>query len=240
MKKKVLVTGASGGIGRSISETLIQDYELILVGRDKSKLEKVLENNQSVLGRISCDLKNINEIDGLEDELNRSNLKIDILINNAGITDDSLFIRMNLEKWQNVMKTNLDSNFILTNKISKQMIKNKWGRIINITSVVGHTGNIGQANYCAAKSGIIGMSKSIASELAKWNITVNCISPGFIKTNMTDSLSEENKKLITQKIPLGRIGLPDDVAKCVKFLVSDDSNYITGETIHINGGMAML
>ena len=147
---------------------------------------------------------------------------------------------MNLEKWQNVMKTNLDSNFILTNKISKQMIKNKWGRIINITSVVGHIGNIGQANYCAAKSGIIGMSKSIASELAKWNITVNCISPGFIKTNMTDSLSEENKKLITQKIPLGRIGLPDDVAKCVKFLVSDDSNYITGETIHINGGMAML
>ena len=240
MKKKVLVTGASGGIGRSISETLIQDYELILVGRDKSKLEKVLENNQSVLGRISCDLKNINEIDGLEDELNRSNLKIDILINNAGITDDSLFIRMNLEKWQNVIKTNLDSNFILTNKISKQMIKNKWGRIINITSVVGHIGNIGQANYCAAKSGIIGMSKSIASELAKWNITVNCISPGFIKTNMTDSLSEENKKLITQKIPLGRIGLPDDVAKCVKFLVSDDSNYITGETIHINGGMAML
>jgi 3-oxoacyl-[acyl-carrier protein] reductase len=240
MKKKVLVTGASGGIGRSISETLIQDYELILVGRDKSKLEKVLENNQSVLGRIPCDLKNINEIHGLEDELNRSNLKIDILINNAGITDDSLFIRMNLEKWQNVMKTNLDSNFILTNKISKQMIKNKWGRIINITSVVGHTGNIGQANYCAAKSGIIGMSKSIASELAKWNITVNCISPGFIKTNMTDSLSEENKKLITQKIPLGRIGLPDDVAKCVKFLVSDDSNYITGETIHINGGMAML
>ena len=239
-EKKVLVTGASGGIGRSISETLIQDYELILVGRDKSKLEKVLENNQSVLGRISCDLKNINEIHGLEDELNRSNLKIDILINNAGITDDSLFIRMNLEKWQNVMKTNLDSNFILTNKISKQMIKNKWGRIINITSVVGHIGNIGQANYCAAKSGIIGMSKSIASELAKWNITVNCISPGFIKTNMTDSLSEENKKLITQKIPLGRIGLPDDVAKCVKFLASDDSNYITGETIHINGGMAML
>ena len=116
MKKKVLVTGASGGIGRSISETLIQDYELILVGRDKSKLEKVLENNQSVLGRISCDLKNINEIDGLEDELNRSNLKIDILINNAGITDDSLFIRMNLEKWQNVIKTNHDSNFILTNK----------------------------------------------------------------------------------------------------------------------------
>ena len=167
-------------------------------------------------------------------------MKIDILINNAGITDDSLFIRMNLEKWQNVIKTNLDSNFILTNKISKQMIKNKWGRIINITSVVGHIGNIGQANYCAAKSGIIGMSKSIASELAKWNITVNCISPGFIKTNMTDSLSEENKKLITQKIPLGRIGLPDDVAKCVKFLVSDDSNYITGETIHINGGMAML
>ena len=120
------------------------------------------------------------------------------------------------------------------------MIKNKWGRIINITSVVGHIGNIGQANYCAAKSGIVGMSKSIASELAKWNITVNCISPGFIKTNMTDSLSEQNKKLITQKIPLGRIGLPDDVAKCVKFLASDDSNYITGETIHINGGMAML
>jgi 3-oxoacyl-[acyl-carrier protein] reductase len=147
---------------------------------------------------------------------------------------------MDYEKWSKVIQTNLNSNFLLTNFFSKQMIKKKWGRIINITSVVCHTGNAGQSNYTASKSGIIGMSKSIAAELAKRNITVNCISPGFIETEMTSDLSEEQKKLIMDKIPLNRIGQPKDVANCVKFLASDMSEYITGQTIHVNGGLAML
>ena len=167
-------------------------------------------------------------------------IEIDILVNNAGITDDSLFIRMTVDKWQKVIETNLTANFNLTNFISKQMIKKRWGRIINITSVVGHTGNVGQANYCASKLGVIGMSKSIALELAKRNITVNCISPGFIETNMTASLSQDQKDNILKKIPLEKIGSPEDIAYSVRFLASNESGYITGETIHVNGGLAML
>jgi len=185
-------------------------------------------------------LKEANQITKMIEEIISENLNIDILVNNAGVTDDSLFIRMNYEKWQNVIRMNLDSNFLLSHSISKLMIKRKWGRIINITSIVGHTGNLGQANYVASKSGINGMTKSIAMELAKWNITVNCVSPGFIKTKMTENLNEDQKNEIINKIPLGMIGSPDDVANCVEFLASDESRYITGETIHVNGGMAML
>ena len=240
MKKNVLVTGATGGIGKAICNKLKQNYNLIVVSKNKEKLINFMTDNKSIIKRIPCDLKDSNQITKMIDEIISTNLNVDILVNNAGVTDDSLFIRMNYEKWQNVIKTNLDSNFLLSSSISKLMIKKKWGRIINITSIVGHTGNLGQANYVASKSGLNGMTKSIAIELAKWNITVNCVSPGFIKTNMTENLGEEQKNYIISKIPLGMIGSPNDVANCVEFLASDDSGYITGETIHVNGGMAML
>ena len=210
------------------------------IGLKKSdKLQNFMKDNKSIMKRITCNLKDPNQITQMIEKVISANLNVDILVNNAGVTDDSLFIRMNYEKWKNVIATNLDSNFLLSNSISKLMIKKKWGRIINITSIVGHTGNLGQANYVASKSGITGMTKSIAMELAKWNITVNCVSPGFIKTNMTERLNED-KNIIINKIPLGMIGSPADVANCVEFLASDESGYITGETIHVNGGMAML
>ena len=240
MKKNVLVTGSTGGIGEAICNKLKKNYNLIVVSRNKEKLINFMKDNKSIIKRLTCDLKDSNQIKKMIEEIISINLNIDILVNNAGITDDSLFIRMNYEKWQNVIKTNLDSNFLLSSSISKLMIKKKWGRIINITSIVAHTGNLGQANYVASKSGLTGMTKSIAIELAKWNITVNCVSPGFIKTNMTENLSEDQKNTIISKIPLGMIGSPNDVANCVEFLASDESRYITGETIHVNGGMAML
>ena len=240
MKKNALITGATGGIGMAIVDILSKKFNLILVARNEEKLEKLSSKNNSVLQYIKCDLSNPNEIKRLIEKINVDTLGIDVLVNNAGITDDSLFLRMNTEKWENVINTNLSSNFHLTSHISKLMIKKKWGRIINITSVVGHTGNLGQANYCASKAGIIGMSKSIALELAKRNVTVNCISPGFIESNMTDLLTDNQKEIILKRIPLEIIGSPYDVAHCVNFIASDESRYITGETIHVNGGLAML
>ena len=240
MKKNALITGATGGIGMAIVDILSKKFNLILVARNEEKLEQLSSKNNSVLQHIKCDLSNPNEIKGLIEKINMKNLAIDVLVNNAGINDDSLFLRMNKEKWENVINTNLSSNFHLTSHISKLMIKKKWGRIINITSVVGHTGNLGQANYCASKAGIIGMSKSIALELAKRNVTVNCISPGFIESNMTDLLTDNQKEIILKRIPLEIIGSPYDVAHCVNFIASDESRYITGETIHVNGGLAML
>ena len=240
MKKNALITGATGGIGLAIVDILSKKFNLILVARNEEKLEQLSSKNNSVLQYIKCDLSNPNEIKGLIEKINMDNLAIDVLVNNAGINDDSLFLRMNTEKWENVINTNLSSNFHLTSHISKLMIKKKWGRIINITSVVGHTGNLGQANYCASKAGIIGMSKSIALELAKRNVTVNCISPGFIESNMTDLLTDNQKEIILKRIPLEIIGSPYDVAHCVNFIASDESRYITGETIHVNGGLAML
>ena len=235
-----LITGATGGIGMAIVDILSKKFNLILVARNEEKLEQLSSKNNSVLQYIKCDLSNPNEIKGLIEKINMDNLAIDVLVNNAGINDDSLFLRMNTEKWENVINTNLSSNFHLTSHISKLMIKKKWGRIINITSVVGHTGNLGQANYCASKAGIIGMSKSIALELAKRNVTVNCISPGFIESNMTDLLTDNQKEIILKRIPLEIIGSPYDVAHCVNFIASDESRYITGETIHVNGGLALI
>ena len=240
MKKNALITGATGGIGLAIVEVLSKKFNLILVARNEKKLDEISSKNSSVLKCMKCDLSDVNEIKVLTEKLIKDKINVDILVNNAGINNDSLFLRMNSDKWEDVIKTNLTSNFHLTNQISKLMIKQRWGRIINITSVVGHTGNLGQANYSASKAGIIGMSKSIALELAKRNITVNCISPGFIESNMTDLLSENQKESILKKIPLESIGSPYDVAYCVNFLASEESRYITGETIHVNGGLAML
>lgn len=240
MKKNALITGATGGIGLAIVEVLSKKFNLILVARNEKKLDEISSKNNSILKCMKCDLSDVNEIKILTEKIIKDKINIDILVNNAGINNDSLFLRMNSDKWEDVIKTNLTSNFHLTNQISKLMIKQRWGRIINITSVVGHTGNVGQANYSASKAGIIGMSKSIALELAKRNITVNCISPGFIESNMTDLLSENQKESILKKIPLESIGSPYDVAYCVNFLASEESRYITGETIHVNGGLAML
>lgn len=240
MKKNALITGATGGIGLAIVEVLSKKFNLILVARNEKKLDEISSKNNSILKCMKCDLSDVNEIKVLTEKIIKDNINVDILVNNAGINNDSLFLRMNSDKWEDVIKTNLTSNFHLTNQISKLMIKQRWGRIINITSVVGHTGNLGQANYSASKAGIIGMSKSIALELAKRNITVNCISPGFIESNMTDLLSENQKESILKKIPLESIGSPYDVAYCVNFLASEESRYITGETIHVNGGLAML
>ena len=236
--KKVLITGATGGIGEAICGLLSKEYEIFVIGRNQSKIDYLYNKYSNIKGHFLCDLGKQNEINNIITEIDEKS--IDILINNAGITNDALFVRMDINKWRNVIETNLSSNFILSNAVSKNMIKKKWGRIINITSVVGHTGNFGQANYSASKAGIIGMSKSVALELAKRNVTVNCISPGFIETSMTAVLSDQQRKSLIEKIPMGQIGSAQDVAYCVEFLVSEKSKYITGQTIHINGGLAML
>ena len=238
--RTILLTGATGGIGSAICRLMEKKYEVFVVARNEEKLRKLLENFKFLKGHFICDLSDHDQIKKMTNEISQKSINIDILVNNAGITKDSLFLRMDFEKWNSVINTNLNSNFLLTNLISKNMIKNRWGRIINITSVIGHTGNFGQTNYSASKAGIIGMSKSIALELAKRNITVNCIAPGFIETSMTSVLNDEQKKLIIEKIPLGTIGSPEDVANCVEFLASEKSRYITGQTIHVNGGLAML
>jgi len=238
--RKVMITGATGGIGKAICKCLSNEYKIFIVGRDIDKILALQNEFDNIIGYFKCDLSNSIEIENMIKEITDNKINIDILVNNAGVTNDSLFIRMDKNKWENVIETNLNSNFHLTSSLSKQMMKNKWGRIINITSVIGHTGNFGQSNYSASKAGIIAMSKSVALELAKRNITVNCISPGFIETSMTSVLSEEQKKSILDKIPIGEIGSPMDVAYCVQFLASEKSKYITGQTLHVNGGLAML
>ena len=238
--KKILITGANGGIGEAVCNLLGDRYEIFVLGRNESKIKELCKKYKFIKGSFICDLKNENQITEIIKEINTNSIDFDILINNAGVTNDALFLRMDLEKWQRVIDTNLKANFLLTSALSKIMIKKKWGRIINITSVVGHTGNFGQSNYSASKAGIVGMSKSIALELAKRNITVNCMSPGFIETSMTAVLSDSQRKSLIEKIPMGRIGSPEDVANCVEFLVSDKSKYVTGQTLHVNGGLAML
>jgi len=238
--KKALITGATGGIGLEICKFLGNDHEIYILGRNEEKLKSLSDNFSFIQDYFVCDISTNDSLTDFFEKISMKNLQIDVLVNNAGITDDSLFLRMDLEKWNKVINTNLNSNFMISNFFSKQMIKKKWGRIVNISSVVGHTGNAGQSNYTASKAGIIGMTKSIAIELAKRNITVNSVSPGFIDTEMTAALSDEQKEFIKNKIPLARIGKPEDVAYCVKFLVSEEANYITGQTIHVNGGLAML
>jgi len=234
----ILLTGASGIIGNSILEKCY-DYgaNILATGTNNEKLEKLKLNYPN----INIKVFDISKHDQIENFLEEANLlfknKIDILINNAGITLDNLSIRMKESEWKSVIDINLTSTYLTSKFAIKKMLKNKSGKIINITSVVGHTGNIGQANYAASKSGIIGMSKSLALEYGKKNIKINCISPGFIESNMTDKISETHKELLKSKISLDRFGQPVDVANTVLFLSSDLSNYITGETIHVNGGM---
>ena len=238
--KNIIITGASGGIGHSIVKKLYENGANILAtGTKKEKLEDL----KSKFGNIKILSFDISQSEKIEEFIENAIIhlggKLDCIVNNAGLTKDNLAIRMSLDEWKKVIDVNLTSTFLLSKFAIKKMLKNKSGKIVNISSVVGHTGNLGQSNYTASKAGIVAMSKSLAIEYAKKNINVNCISPGFIKTAMTDKLDEKFKELIISKIPSARLGEPTDVANAVLFLASDQSNYINGETIHVNGGMYM-
>ena len=238
--KNIIVTGASGGIGNSIIKKLNEAGANILAsGTRIEKLEEIKKNFDNIK-ILKFDISQSDKIEKfIENATNELGGSLDCIVNNAGITQDNLAIRMSLEEWQKVININLTSTFLLSKFAIKKMLKNKSGKIVNITSVVGHTGNLGQANYTASKAGIVAMSKSLAIEYAKKNININCISPGFIKTAMTDKIDEKFKEVIISKIPSARLGEPDDIANAVLFLSSDQSNYINGETIHVNGGMYM-
>ena len=238
--KNIIVTGASGGIGNSIIKKLNEAGANILASG--TRIEK-LEELKKKFEKIKILKFDISQSDKIEEFIENATSELggslDGLINNAGITQDNLAIRMSLDEWQKVININLTSTFLMSKFAIKKMLKNKSGKIVNITSVVGHTGNLGQANYTASKAGIVAMSKSLAIEYAKKNINVNCISPGFIKTAMTDKIDDKFKEVIVSKIPSARLGEPDDIANAVLFLSSDQSNYINGETLHVNGGMYM-
>lgn len=235
--KTALVTGATGGIGKATAKALHKaGAQVILTGRNKEALNSLATELGDRVRTYPCDLSNKEEITNLVKDIG----KIDILVNNAGLTLDSLFIRMKDEDWSKVLDVNLTASFMLSRAIVLGMMKQRHGRIINISSVVGMTGNIGQANYSASKAGLIAMSKCLALEVAQRNITVNSIAPGFIETAMTDKLPEETKKAILEKIPMHKIGTPQDIANVAVFLASEEASYITGQTIHINGGMAMF
>ena len=237
--KKIIVTGASGGIGNSIVEKLNECGAYILAsGTRVEKLEE-LKNKFKNVKILKFDISQNEKIEEFIENASKELGGLDCIVNNAGITQDNLAIRMNLEEWKKVVDLNLTSTFLMSKFAVKKMLKNKKGKIINITSVVGHTGNLGQANYTASKAGVIAMSKSLAIEYAKKNINVNCISPGFIKTAMTDKIDEKFKEVIISKIPSARLGEPQDIANAVIFLASSQSDYINGETLHVNGGMYM-
>ena len=238
--KKIIITGATGGIGNSIVKRLSDaGAKILATGTRLEKLEE-LKSKFKNTDILKFDISKGEEIEEfIENATKQLGGGLDCLINNAGITQDNLAIRMNIDEWKKVIDINLTSTFLLSKFAIKKMLKNKYGKIINITSVVGHTGNLGQANYTASKAGIVAMSKSLAIEYAKKNININCISPGFIKTEMTDKIEEKFKEAIISKIPSSRLGEPEDVANAVLFLASDQSNYINGETIHVNGGMYM-
>ena len=238
--KKIIVTGASGGIGNAIIKKLSEVGANILAsGTRIEKLEELKKNFKNIK-ILRCDMSESGKIEEfIENATNELGGSLDCIINNAGIAQDNLAIRMSLEEWQKVINVNLTSTFLMSKFAIKKMLKNKSGKIVNITSVVGHTGNLGQVNYTASKAGIIAMSKSLAIEYAKKNININCISPGFIKTAMTDKIEDKFKEAIISKIPSSRLGEPDDIANAVLFLSSNQSKYINGETLHVNGGMYM-
>ena len=237
--KNIIVTGATGGIGNSIVEKLNEYGANILASGTKDEKLKNLKNKFGNIKILKFDISQSDKVEEFIDNASRELGGIDCIVNNAGITQDNLSIRMSLEEWKKVIDINLTSTFLMSKFAIKKMLKNKKGKIINITSVVGHTGNIGQANYTASKAGIVAMSKSLAIEYAKKNININCISPGFIKTAMTDKIDDKFKEGIISKIPSARLGEPDDIANAVLFLCSDSSSYINGETLHVNGGMYM-
>ena len=238
--KNIIITGASGGIGNSIVKKLNDCGANILAsGTRQEKLDE-LKSKYKNIKILKFDISQTDKIeDFIESASSELGGNLNCLINNAGITQDNLAIRMTIDEWKKVIDINLTSTFLLTKYAIKKMLKNKSGKIINITSVVGHTGNLGQANYTASKAGIVAMSKSLALEYTKKNININCISPGFIKTAMTEKIDDKFKEIIISKIPSARLGEPEDIANAVNFLASNQSDYINGETLHVNGGMYM-
>ena len=239
--KTALVTGASGGIGASIASALHkQGAKVCITGTNQEKLNQINQDASMAYSQVVCDLSNREDLKNLIPSAEEELGKIDILVNNAGINKDQLAMRMQDEIWDKVIQTNLYSSFYLSKLVIKGMMKQKFGRIIQISSVVAFTGNPGQSNYVASKAGLIGLTKSLALEVASRNITVNCIAPGFIKTPMTDGLNENQKDKLMQKIPIQRLGMPEDIAAASVYLSSDEASYITGTTIHVNGGLAMF
>lgn len=239
--KTALVTGASGGIGREIALALHRaGAKVAISGTRMNALEETSAAAENAMIPITCNLSDLAAVDGLIKEVEEKLGHLDILVCNAGITRDGLLMRMKDEDWQSVIDVNLTATFKLVRAATKGMMKRRYGRIINITSIVGVMGNPGQANYCASKAGIIGMSKSVGQELAGRGITVNCIAPGFIKTPMTDALNADQQERITRNIPAGRFGLPEDIAAASVFLASDEASYINGQTLHVNGGLLMV
>ena len=237
--KKILITGGTGGIGGALVKKFVAlQGNVLATGTKVEKLDLLKKENPSIKVK-KFDIADHSNIQEFVENVSLELGGIDILINNAGINMDNLSLRMKDDEWKKVIDINLTSTFLLAKHSIKIMLKNKFGRVVNITSIVGHSGNLGQANYSASKAGIIGMSKSLAIEYAKKNITVNCVSPGFIVSNMTMNIAEKVKLFLTSRIPMGKLGTGEDVSNCVAFLSSESASYITGETVHVNGGMYM-
>jgi 3-oxoacyl-[acyl-carrier protein] reductase len=239
--KVALVTGATGGIGGAIAKSLHgQGATVVLSGTRAEALEALKSELGSRVHVAAANLSDTASVEALPKSAEAAAGAIDILVNNAGITRDNLFMRMKDEEWDQVIAVNLTSAFRLSRAVVRGMMKKRWGRIISITSIVGSTGNPGQASYVAAKAGLAGMTKSLAAEVASRNITVNCVAPGFIATPMTDALNEAQKSGLLARIPAGHMGAPGDVAAAVVYLASEEAGYVTGQTVHVNGGMAMI
>lgn len=239
--KSALITGASGGIGGAIARALhASGATVALTGTRKDALDTLAGDLGDRAHVVPADLSNAEAIAGLVEEAGNAVGQIDILVNNAGLTRDMLSMRLTDDDWATVLDVNLGAAFRLSRAVMRGMMQRRWGRIVNITSIVGVTGNAGQANYAASKAGMIGMSKSIAQEVAARGITVNCLAPGFIETAMTDVLKDDLKKKLLEAVPARRLGTPDDIAAGVVYLASNEASYVTGQTLHINGGMAMI
>ena len=237
--KKILITGATGGIGKALVKKFLSlDGTILATGTNTEKLDSLKKEFPNI-NVLKFDISEHSKIEDFIENVSSQLVGLDVLVNNAGITMDNLSLRMKDEEWKRVIDINLSSTFYLCKHAIKKMLKNKYGRIVNITSIVGHTGNLGQANYSASKAGMVAMSKSLAIEYAKKNITINCVSPGFIQSNMTDRIVESIKAVLTSRIPMSKLGTGEDVSNTVAFLSSDAASYITGETIHVNGGMYM-
>jgi 3-oxoacyl-[acyl-carrier protein] reductase len=237
--KKILVTGATGGIGKTLVQKFVSLEGNVLATGTKTEKLDALKKEFPNINILKFDISDHSKIEEFIENVASQLVGLDILVNNAGINMDNLSLRMKDDEWKKVIDLNLGSTFFLCKYGIKKMLKNKYGRIVNITSIVGHTGNLGQSNYAASKAAIVGMSKSLAIEYAKKNITINCVSPGFIQSKMTDGIVESIKAVLTSRIPMARLGKGEDVANTVAFLTSDAASYITGQTIHVNGGMYM-
>ena len=237
--KKILITGATGGIGKALVKKFVTLEGNVLATGTKTEKLNALKEEFPNINILKFDISNHSKIEEFIENTSSQLAGLDVLVNNAGINRDNLSLRMKDEEWKKVIDVNLGATFFLCKYAIKKMLKNKYGRIVNITSIVGHTGNLGQANYAASKAAIIGMSKSLAIEYAKKNITINCVSPGFIQSNMTDKIVESIKAVLTSRIPMSKLGTGEDVSNTVAFLSSDAASYITGQTLHVNGGMYM-